>query len=161
MPRRSTLFGLLLALLLPLGAAADGGDPDELESPSPGLDAEAVIDLVLDALAAPDEPYDGAGIEQVWRFASPDNRTQTGPLERFRSMVESRPYAPLLDHKLAQRGELRQSGDRAYQEIAVVGPEGTRVTYAFQLGRYDTDDCEACWFTDAVIPIDREEPEAI
>lgn len=156
---RLRLGGLALVLaMLPATALAD---TSELTQPSPGLGAGDVIATVIDALAAPDQPYEGAGIEQTWQFASPPNRQQTGPLERFRKMVQNERYAPLLGHRSADRGPLRKSGDQAYQEVTVIGADGNRVTYAFQLSRYSTEDCDNCWFTDAVVPVERDDMEAI
>lgn len=156
---RRRLGGLALALAMLHGTAL--ADASELAQPSPGLDAGDVIATVIDALAEPDQPYEGAGIEQTWQFASPPNRQQTGPLERFRKMVQNERYAPLLGHRSADRGRLRKSGDQAYQEVTVIGADGNRVTYAFQLSRYSTEACDNCWFTDAVIPVERDDMDAI
>ncbi len=163
-PSRRTLAVVVVVMAIALGFSRLGiGDEDraELLQPAPHWEPDQVIQVVLRALAQPDEPYEGAGIEQTWAFASPINRTQTGPLERFRELVGNPAYRPLLGHRQAHRDELMIEDDKAYQEVEIIGAEGTRVVYVFQLRRHTTDDCADCWLTDAVIPIEREEVEAI
>ena len=154
---RAVLSMLLLVVVAaaPLNAAATLVEPD------PELAPEEVLDIVLRALAEPDEPHAGVGIEQVWAFASPLNRTQTGPLERFRELIRNRLYRPLLGHVNSHRREWRVEGGQAYAEVEVVAADGARVIYAFQFRRYGTDDCAQCWLTDSVVPLSREEFEAI
>jgi len=152
---------VLPMLLLVVVAAAPSSAAATLVEPDPELAPEEVLDIVLRALAEPDEPYAGAGIEQVWAFASPLNRTQTGPLERFRELIRNRLYRPLLGHVNAYRRAWRVEGGQAYAEVEIVAADGARVIYAFQFRRYGTDDCGECWLTDAVVPLSREEFEAI
>lgn len=154
------VFVMVIALSMSR-AVSGAGEHHELLQPAPQWGPEQVIQIVLRSLAQPDEPHDGAGIEQVWAFASPRNRAQTGPLERFRDLVNKPAYRPMLGHRQARPGELTIEDDRAYQEVEIIGPAGTRVVYVFQLGRHATDDCSGCWMTDAVISIEREEAEAI
>lgn len=157
------LPGAALMALLLVGSCAAAAESQrrDLLRPAPHWSADQVIQVVLRALAQPDEPYEGAGIEQTWVFASPANRRQTGPLERFRELVGDPAYKPLLGHRRARRDELMIQDDTAYQEVEIIGAEGTRVVYVFQLRRHTTEDCADCWMTDAVVPIEREDPEAI
>jgi len=152
-----------VALTLSVLAAAPGlvrADAG-LHSPSPELGAGEVIGIVLEALRAPNEPHEGAGIEQTWRFASPPNRARTGPLERFAEMLRNPLHDDLLGHVAATRGELVVEAGQARQEVEVIARDGSRATYVFQLRRHTTADCKGCWMTDAVILVEREEAEAI
>lgn len=64
------------------GMKQDGstrGSPD----PSPDLSPDQVVRIQLDAMARNDEPAPDSGIATAFKFASPENQAQTGPLDRF------------------------------------------------------------------------------
>ena len=146
------LAGLILAGVPPAAAA-------ELPEPSPELAPEEVIGTVLAALARPDQPERNAGIERTFRFASPDNRAQTGPLDRFIDLVRNPMYAPLLGHERAIRGDLQRRGDgEVYERVRVIASDGSTAAFVFVLSRQAEGDCAGCWMTDAVI---RVEPEGM
>ena len=70
------------------------GQADEFIKPSARLSAEEVVEIQLLGLqaAGDDRP---AGIEQVWRFAHPDNRKMTGPITRFPGSLICQPMPRL------------------------------------------------------------------
>jgi hypothetical protein len=145
---------LALALAQPLAGVAA-----EPERPGPELAPAEVIGIVLQALARPDRPEPDAGIERTFRFASPDNRAQTGPLPRFIALVKNPVYAPLLGHERAIRGGVKREGERAWERVRVVGEDGRMAAYVFVLSRQGNDaECAGCWMTDAVM---RVEPEGL
>lgn len=59
-------------------------------APDPALDPADAVRIQVQALA--ENGADDAGIALTFRFASPDNRRQTGPLERFVAMVKGPVY---------------------------------------------------------------------
>lgn len=122
-----------------------------LPTPDPGDGPEAVVATQLAALAENDDPVPDAGIKTAYNHASPANRRQTGPLERFIRMVRSPRYAPMVDHEEAVRGPLEREGDRATQRVTLTGPEGRTVTYLFGLSRQPAGPYEGCWLTDRVL----------
>lgn len=141
---------LVLSLLVLAGTAGRAGA--EPPVPSPEHTPEEVVGIVLRALATPDEPAPDAGIETTFRFASPANRAQTGPIERFKRLVKNPVYEPLLGHERAIRGNMRVSGDSAGERVRVIADDGTRADFAFVLTRQsEATDCPGCWMTDAVI----------
>lgn len=147
MNKRASLT--LIAVLL---ATAPFAEADDRPAPSADYSPGEVVGIVLRALATPDRPEPEAGIETTFRFASPANRAQTGPLERFKQLVRNPVYAPLLGHERAIRGDMRVSGDRASERVRVIADDGTRADFAFVLTRRPADaDCAGCWMTDAVI----------
>lgn len=157
--RHSTVVrGLLSAILaMAVGPAARADEP--AKAPSPELEPGQVIGIVLEALAHPDRPRPDAGIEQTFRFASPANKAQTGPLPRFIRLVKHPRYAPLLGHERAIRGELqRESDGEVWQRVRVIAADGTQAVYVFVLSRQSGKPCDGCWMTDAVI---RTEPEGL
>ena len=128
----------------------DAADPDDWRSatPTPALDPEAVVGIVLDALAHND-PED-AGLAVVFAFASPVNRAVVGPLDRFSDLARDEVYRPLLRHVRAVRGALKVDGDRATQRVVVTSSTGDRVVYTFTLSRQTTGPYKGCWMTDGV-----------
>ena len=59
-----------------------------LSKPSPALTAYQVVELQLLALGGCNGEKD-AGIAMCFEYASPSNKTQTGPVERFGAMIQS------------------------------------------------------------------------
>ena len=59
----------------------------ELLKPTPEINPEEVVKIQLSSLMNNDEPYLNAGIEQTWEFAHPINQIFTGPLDRFKQMI--------------------------------------------------------------------------
>ncbi|HSY80300.1 MAG TPA: hypothetical protein VK807_00975, partial [Gemmatimonadaceae bacterium] len=53
--------------------------------PTPSLSPNQVVEIVLTALQHNDNPQPDAGIATTFEFASPANRLETGPLQRFAS----------------------------------------------------------------------------
>ncbi|MDX1609484.1 MAG: DUF4864 domain-containing protein [Halofilum sp. (in: g-proteobacteria)] len=138
----------LLALLLALPAAAAA----ELLQPDPALSPREVVEIQLDALKHNDDPRPDFGIAQTWAFAHPDNRSQTGPLERFRRMLESPPYRLLLGHR-SHAVEPMEVGDRrAVFTVTVVAASGPVVAYRWILERVDGGEHAGAWMTVAVTP---------
>ena len=64
--------------------------------PEPELKPNDVVKLQLLAMQQNDDS--DFGIEVTFRFASPSNKIQTGPLKRFNSLVRNPSYLPLLNH---------------------------------------------------------------
>jgi hypothetical protein len=122
-------------------------------TPDPEYSPAEVVDLQLSALADNDDPVENAGIKTAYNFASPNNRRQTGPLERFVRMVNGPQYAPMIDHTEALAGPLEREGDQAHQRVTLTGPSGRTVTYLFGLSRYDgaNESLQDCWLTDRVL----------
>lgn len=81
---------LILAMLWPFSLQAS-----EFIEPDSELSAQEVVEIQLLGLQAAGMDR-RAGIEQVWRFAHPDNRKMTGPITRFSSLFDLPAYAPLI-----------------------------------------------------------------
>ena len=146
----------LLALALSLGAApalaqehGPGGTNPLSESlvPNPGLSPGDVIRIQLEALRNNDER--GRGIAVAFRFASPANRANTGPLSRFIAMIERGPYALMLDFDHADYGPVETVDDQARQRVTLTGARAS-TTYWFFLSRQSEAPYVDCWMTDAV-----------
>lgn len=149
-----TLGALLAATgLLPAPAAATAPASDSLPAPSPDLSPREVVRLQVAALRTNDTPYEGAGIETAFRFASPANKAATGPLDRFRTLFDGPQYGPMIDHRAASIGTVQAEGNRAQVGVVLTTESGTRIGYLFRLSRQTDAPHEGCWMTDAVMPV--------
>lgn len=135
----------LIALLV-LSTQADA---DNLQ-PSAEYRPDEVIQIVLDALQQNDD--EDSGIATVFRFASPGNRANTGPLERFTGMIK-RGFPDMLNHIGSRTGDIVIEGDTAMQNVWLTTPAGTEVGYLFQVGRQPSGEFEGVWMTEAVYPL--------
>jgi hypothetical protein len=122
-------------------------------TPDPSHGPERVVDIQLAALATNDEPITNAGIKTAYNFASPANRRQTGPFDRFVRMVEGPRYAPMIDHTEAVRGPLERAGSSADQQVTLTGPDGRTVTYRFGVSKQTDGPLDGCWLTDRVLVV--------
>lgn len=116
--------------------------------PRPELSPEQVVRIQIEALG---NDLTDAGIDVVFRFASPSNRALTGPLDRFKLMVKSPPYQDMLGHKKAEFGqEVRRDGV-ALVPVVLTTRGGERAGFMFVLSQQEQGECEGCWMTDSVL----------
>jgi hypothetical protein len=152
----ASLIMLAMAWLVaaPLQAALSS-KPDNtvIAQPRADLAAEDVVGIVINALAKNDQPFPDAGIATTFAFASPGNKANTGPLEKFTRMVKSHPYAVMVNHVASDFSEVVRVGDDAYQLVALTGLDGSGVVFAFRLSRQLDGEFEGMWMTDAVWPV--------
>ena len=94
------------------------------------------------------------GIEITYRFASPQNKVQTGPLSRFIMLVKNPAYRPLLNHLDATFLNLKVEGNVAIQEVIVTTSKGTFKGFRFILSLQQGEQFKDCWMTDAVVPFE-------
>lgn len=130
---------------------------DSLPEPSPDLSPQDVVRIQVEALGSNDTPYEGAGIEAAFNFASPANKRATGPLDQFRKLFETSTYGPMIDHEAATYSPPEIEGPVAQVGVILTTNEGTRVGYLFLLSKQVEAPYEECWMTDAVQRISVEE----
>jgi hypothetical protein len=146
---------LIVSMMLTLpGLAALQPLNSLLPAPNTHLQPEEVVEIVLDALANNDTPYLDAGIETTFNFASPSNKTQTGPLERFAVMVKGPVYGVMVGHKSHELVETVVNNSRAYQLVRLITTGGAAVHFAFRLGLQPDGEFEGMWMTEAVWPLE-------
>ena len=110
--------------------------------PSPALDARAVIDLSLSALAANDRVRPDAGVRLAWRFASPDYKAQHGSFEAMRRAFHAPALAPLLQHRETLVDPSPPGAGRARVVVIALGDRGEPLGFVFELARSErTRDC--------------------
>lgn len=146
----------MLAILLapPVQASISQPAPEAaLPQPSMRWQPEDVVRIVVEALARNDHPFADAGIATTFGFASPANRINTGPLEKFANMVRNPAYGIMIDHLENEFSEVVQMGNQAYQMVKIVGNSGAEVIFAFRLSRQLDGKYQGMWMTDAVWPV--------
>ena len=115
--------------------------------PSPELTPDRVVQIQLEALCHNDA--DDLGIEIAFRFASPANKVNTGPLPHFIDMIKNGPYALMLNFLTAIYDPVEIVDDVARQRVTLFGSH-TAIAYVFYLSRQSEGPCIDCWMTDAV-----------
>ena len=118
--------------------------------PDPKLKPNDVVRLQLLAMQQNDDS--DFGIEVTFRFASPSNKIQTGPLKRFIRLVRNPSYRPLLNHINATFLELNIEEDFAVQDVIITTSNGERIGYRFRLSIQKGPLFPGCWMTDSVTP---------
>lgn len=118
--------------------------------PEPKLKPNDVVRLQLLAMQQNDDS--DFGIEVTFRFASPANKKQTGPLKRFIGLVRNPSYRPLLNHINATFLELTVEEVFAVQDVIISTSNGERIGYRFRLSIQKGPLYPGCWMTDSVTP---------
>jgi Domain of unknown function (DUF4864) len=122
-------------------------------TPEPKLTPEQVVQYQVSSLQRNDDPHTDAGIERTYRFASPGNKSQTGPLDHFVSVVKSPAYLPMVNNRASSIIGSRIEGDHAKVAIKVTPAKGAQLIYLFVLTRQHVGELSDCWMTDSVLPI--------
>ncbi len=148
-------IGLPLIFLLGLVGSAVAGDLNRIE-PHPSLSPRDVVAIQLKALRHNDVPYADRGIEVTFNFASPSNRLQTGPLERFKMLVRNPVYGPMIDHRSVKFEKIEISGDNAQVDVVLHARDGRYLGYRFGLARQRGNVYEGSWMTYAVVPFEAQ-----
>lgn len=129
------------------------------QTPSPELSPGDVVASQLHALQNNDTPETDHGIEIAFNFASPANKENTGPLDRFVSMLHNPLYAGLLNCKDYFIKEHFMGERQAEFFVFVTNSSGIEIIYLFSLSKQKDGTCKNCWMTDGVRPWDEETQE--
>ncbi len=135
--------------------AALSNDPDPAAIPQPevGLEPQDVVSIVINALADNDKPFADAGIATTFAFASPANKVNTGPLDKFTQMVKNDVYGIMVDHLESNFSKIVYDANNAYQLVQLKGKNGIEIVFAFRLSKQLDGEFEGMWMTDAVWPV--------
>lgn len=135
--------------------AALSNNPDQAAIPQPevGLEPQDVVRIVINALANNDKPFADAGIATTFAFASPSNKVNTGPLDKFTQMVKNDVYGIMVDHVESNFSEVVYDDNNAYQLVQLKGKNGIEIVFAFRLSKQTDGEFEGMWMTDAVWPV--------
>jgi len=132
---------------------------DELQpAPNIELKPEQVIEIVIEALKTNDAEKNDDGIATVFRFASPKNKTMTGPIERFSRMIKGG-FSDMLNHVESEFGEIEIHDNVALQSVWLTSKSGNQVGYVFQVGKQTDEQFNGMWMTESVWPIGVRKPK--
>ena len=120
----------------------------ELILPNKKIEPYRVVEIQLKSLKDNDKHFVDSGIKQTWEFAHPNNQKNTGPLERFKSMIKGDSYVMLLnhlDHKIVQ---IDSNDLIALFEVTILDKDKTYYKFNWQVEKYIKDGfLKDCWLT--------------
>ncbi len=123
----------------------------DMAHPHPSLSPQEVVDIQLKAMQANDNPDKDFGIRTAFNFASPENKSNSGPIDRFIEMVHNPEYASLLNFKQYGLDEVLMHGGMALQKVTLIDAKDQPAVYLFQLTKQTEAPYEECWMTDNVM----------
>ena len=116
------LYGLIyIALVLFFAVMFIVTTRAEVVKPNNLIEPYQVVKLQLRSLKNNDDPFKNAGIEQTWEFAHPSNKKFTGPLEKFKILLNSESYKMLLNHIDHNVIEVKITDSTAAYEVTILG----------------------------------------
>ena len=123
----------------------------DLLKPNTTLKPIDVLKIQLDSLKNNNVPYKDAGIEQTWKFAHPNNKRVTGPLEKFKKMIYSKNYEILINHENYEITILSASKTLLIYKVYVLSKSKKKYYYTWQIEKVADDKMlKGCWMTTGV-----------
>jgi hypothetical protein len=150
--RNIYLFGLIAFLISVLTTFVDAKNPIHNE-PHPSLTPKDVVAIVMTALQRNDISNNDTGITITYSFASPANKLNTGPFERFAIMIKGGVYRQMLDNRSFELDNYEVSGKKAQVDVFLVSRTGKSFGFRFGLSKQVGNRYEGSWMTDLVVPI--------
>ena len=122
-----------------------------LTKPNISLKPFDVIAIQLNALQRNNIPFKDAGIEQVWKFAHPNNKKITGPLEKFKTLIYSKSYRMLIEHENSEISILSEDTNRSVYKVYILSSDKKKYSYIWEVQKVQTEgDLKNCWMTNNV-----------
>jgi len=142
---KSKIYFLIITFLITLNVNA------ELIKPNNGIEPYQVVKIQLRSLKKNDEPKKDSGIEQTWEFAHPNNRKNTGPLDRFKTMIKGKSYGVLLNHLDHKVVEIKTTDLTALFEVTVLDKDKAYYKFNWTVEKYTAEGpLKGCWLTTMV-----------
>ena len=142
---KSKIYFLIISFLITLNANA------ELVKPNNGIEPYQVVKIQLRILKKNDDPKKDNGIKQTWEFAHPSNQKNTGPLNRFKTMIKGKSYRMLLNHLDHKVIEVKSTDLTALFEVTILDKDKTYYKFNWTVEKYIADGpLKGCWLTTMV-----------
>ena len=110
-----------------------------------------VVKIQLVGLMNNDKEYKDSGIEQTWKFAHPNNKKATGPLDNFKRMIKGDTYQMMLNHLSHTVTQIGSSEKWAQFEVVILDKNKIYHKFNWQVEKYLEDgDLKDCWLTTMV-----------
>jgi hypothetical protein len=110
-----------------------------LQKPNISLKPFDVISIQLNSLQRNNIPFKDAGIEQVWKFAHPNNKRITGPLEKFKKMIYGKNYKMLIEHENNEITILSEDSKRSVYKVYILSKDKKRYSYIWQIEKVEIE----------------------
>ena len=122
-----------------------------LTKPNISLKPFDVVSIQLNSLQRNNIPFKDAGIEQVWKFAHPNNKIITGPLEKFKKMIYSKSYQMLIEHENSEITILSEDENISVYKVYILSSDKKKYSYIWQIEKVQTEgNLKNCWMTTSV-----------
>ena len=123
----------------------------ELLNPNSNIKPKEVIKIQLSGLQQNDLKFKDSGIEQTWKFAHPNNKKVTGPLNNFKMMIKGASYQMMIDHLSHTITEVGSSNKWAQFEVIILDKNKIYHKFNWQVEKYTMDgNLKDCWLTTMV-----------
>ena len=123
----------------------------ELIKPNYTIEPFQVVKIQLRSLKQNDKPKKDSGIEQTWEFAHPSNQKNTGPLDRFKTMIKGKSYGMLLNHLDHKVVEIKTTDLTALFEVTVLDKNKAYYKFNWTVEKYTAEGpLKGCWLTTMV-----------
>ena len=122
-----------------------------LTEPNISLKPFDVLSIQLSSLQKNNIPFNDAGIEQVWKFAHPNNKKITGPLENFKKMIYSKNYRMLIKHENSEIIILSKTANTSVYKVYILSSDKKKYSYIWQIDKVKREGIlKNCWMTTSV-----------
>ena len=142
----------ILLIIVSLGYLRfDDNYPPKLMEPNISLKPIEVLTIQLNSLQRNNIPFNDAGIEQVWKFAHPNNKKITGPLENFKKMIYSKNYRMLIKHENSEIIILSKTANTSVYKVYILSSDKKKYSYIWQIDKVKREGIlKNCWMTTSV-----------
>ena len=123
----------------------------ELLEPRSNIKPSEVIKIQLAGLQKNDYEFKDSGIEQTWKFAHPNNKKITGPLDNFKRMIKGDSYQMMINHLSHTITQVGSSEKWAQFEVIILDKEKIYHKFNWQGEKYTNEGpLKDCWLTTMV-----------
>ena len=147
-----SLYGLLyLAIIFLLAVMFIVTAKADLIKPNNTLEPYEVVKIQLKSLKDNSEKNGNIGIKQTWEFAHPNNQKNTGPIDKFITMIRGNSYKMLLNHLEHKILEAKFSNSIALYEVTILDQNKSYYKFNWQVEKYTKEGpLNGCWLTTMV-----------
>jgi hypothetical protein len=123
----------------------------DIVKPNNGIKPYQVVKIQLRSLKRNDDPIKDNGIVQTWEFAHPNNKKNTGPLDRFKTMIKGKSYQMLLNHLDHKVVEIKSVDLTVLFEVTVLDKDKAYYKFNWTVEKYTVEGpLKDCWLTTMV-----------
>ena len=123
----------------------------ELLNPNSNIAPSEVVKIQLTGLQKNDLNFKDSGIEQTWKFAHPNNKKVTGPLEKFKKMIYSENYKMLIEHESSEVTILSENSNTSVYKVFILSSDKKKYSYIWHIEKVQQQsDLLGCWMTTIV-----------